>query len=130
MMIDFVIRYDNAASWQIKRCVMGAAGPMGINHFFGCAVLMGVLHQTSFCSTTGTVMSSSFSNKIAYIAFQGNKTSAATTLTAFRTSMRLLHMNDCYAVTKYSVKLPVNVMWKMYFNHHKVFTGLIMTRMK
>eukprot|EP00978_Attheya_sp_CCMP212_P006377 scaffold14440_cov60-Attheya_sp.AAC.1 len=71
------------------------AGPMGINNFFGCAVLMmGVLHDTSFAKN-GT-LSSSCSKKIACTAFQGNTPLPTTTLSAFRSSMRKLRMSDSY----------------------------------
>jgi hypothetical protein len=86
------IKYD-AAVRKIKSSVMGA-GPMGINHFLGCAVLMGVLHDTSF--SKNAALSSSCLTKIACTAFQGTKSLPSTSLCAFRSSMRKLAMNDSY----------------------------------
>jgi hypothetical protein len=85
-------RFDTGAA-LIKRHVMGA-GEMGINHFFGCAVLIGVLHDISFCSNA--LISLSNAQKVACTAFQGKKSSAGKTLSAFRSSMRHLGFSNNY----------------------------------
>eukprot|EP00978_Attheya_sp_CCMP212_P024026 scaffold74772_cov53-Attheya_sp.AAC.3 len=70
------------------------AGPMGINHFFGCAVVMGVFLQTSF--STHALLSDSCAKKIALTVSQGSKTTKGKTLAAFRQAMRHLAINDSY----------------------------------
>eukprot|EP00978_Attheya_sp_CCMP212_P009182 scaffold21670_cov39-Attheya_sp.AAC.1 len=55
---------------------------------------MGVLHDTSFSKKAA--LSSSCSKKIACTAFQGTKSTPSTTLSAFRSSMRKLSINDSY----------------------------------
>jgi hypothetical protein len=77
----------------MKRNIMGA-GPMGINHFFGCAVIMGVLLQTSFSSHAQ--LSESCTKKIALTVSQGSKITRGKTLSAFQTAMRKLTLKDSY----------------------------------
>lgn len=78
---------------QIQRNVM-CAGAMGINHFFGCAVLMGVLHDTAFSSKN--TLSASCAGKIAGTMFQGMKTTRSKTVCAFNTTMRHMNMRSSY----------------------------------
>eukprot|EP00978_Attheya_sp_CCMP212_P039506 scaffold206125_cov66-Attheya_sp.AAC.3 len=56
------MKYKTAAALLNKRNVMGV-GPMGINYFVGCAVIMGVLLPTSFSGNA--LLSESCSDKIA-----------------------------------------------------------------
>eukprot|EP00978_Attheya_sp_CCMP212_P005059 scaffold11169_cov50-Attheya_sp.AAC.1 len=61
------MKYNTAAA-LMKRNVMGA-GPTGINHFVGCAVIMGVLLPPSFSGNA--LLSESCSDKIALTVSQG-----------------------------------------------------------
>eukprot|EP00978_Attheya_sp_CCMP212_P013000 scaffold32449_cov55-Attheya_sp.AAC.2 len=86
------MKYNTAAALT-KRTIMGA-GPMGINHFVGCAVIMGVLLPTSFSGNA--LLSESCSDKIALIISQGSRTARSKTLCAFQTAMRQLRLHDSY----------------------------------
>eukprot|EP00978_Attheya_sp_CCMP212_P015259 scaffold39325_cov42-Attheya_sp.AAC.1 len=87
------MKYKTAAVLMKCNVVMGA-GPMGINHFVGCAVIMGVLLPTSFSGNA--LLSESCSDKIALTVSQGSTTTRSKTLCAFRTAMRQLGLRDSY----------------------------------